>query len=303
MSRDTTFTPKSLSASEYVRELFESSDNVAVLVRNRGTGKTVQRIAKAETIAGPEFQEWLAVHNTSGSDVYVGMNPIKDNAYSRTKDNLKEIRHVYLDLDKHGDQSLEAIRNSPSVPAPNFVLDTSPGKHQVVWRVSGFSQDEAESLLRNLANQFGGDSAATDSTRVLRLPGFANRKLSETFIVQVHHESQAVHTPRDFVIPDDSPEAPKHMGEDYGRRRPMPSAHKSQSEQDWAYAKRALARGDDPEVVIKRIADYRSEDKADPDYYARHTVHKAQAELQRVQTTFLPSDSDLVDAKETSREK
>jgi len=138
---------------------------------------------------------------------------------------------------------------------------------------------------------------------VLRLPGFANRKLSETFIVQVHHESQAVHTPRDFVIPDDSPEAPKHMGEDYGRRRPMPSAHKSQSEQDWAYAKRALARGDDPEVVIKRIADYRSEDKADPDYYARHTVHKAQAELQRVQTTFLPSDSDLVDAKETSREK
>jgi hypothetical protein len=61
----------------------------------------------------------------------------------------------------------------------------------------------------------------------------------------------------------------------------MPSDHKSQSEQDWAYAKRALARGDDPELVIKRIADYRSEDKADPDYYARHTVTKAQGELAR----------------------
>ena len=116
MSRDTTFTPKSLSASEYARELFEPADNVAILVRNRDTGKTVQRIAKTETVAAPEFQQWLAVHNASGSDVLVGMNPIKDGAYSRTKDNMKEIRHVYLDLDIHGDKSLEAIRNSPSVP-------------------------------------------------------------------------------------------------------------------------------------------------------------------------------------------
>ena len=61
----------------------------------------------------------------------------------------------------------------------------------------------------------------------------------------------------------------------------MPNDHKSQSEQDWAYAKRALARGDDPELVIKRIADYRSEDKADPDYYARHTVTKVKGELAR----------------------
>ncbi len=303
MSRDTSFTPKSLSASEYAGELFKPGDNVAIVVRNRGTGKTVQRIAKAEMVAGPEFQEWLAVHNASGSDVFVGMNPIKDGAYSRTKDNIEEIRHVYLDLDRHGDQSLEAIRDSSSIPAPNFVLDTSPGKHQVVWRVSGFSQDEAESLLRSLATEFGGDCAATDSTRVLRLPGFANRKLSEHFIVQVRHESQAVHTPRDFAIPDDSPEAPRHIGEDYTRGRSMPSDHKSQSERDWAYAKRALARGDDPELVIKRIADYRSEDKADPDYYARHTVRKAQADLQRVKTSFRLGDTDLIDANETSREK
>ncbi len=280
MSRDTSFTPKSLSASEYAGELFKPGDNVAILVRNRGTGKTVQRIAKAETVAGPELQEWLAVHNASGSDVFVGMNPIKDGAYSRTKDNIEEIRHVYLDLDRHGDQSLEAIRDSSSIPAPNFVLDTSPGKHQVVWRVSGFSQDEAESLLRSLATEFGGDRAATDSTRVLRLPGFANRKLSEHFIVQVRHESQAV-----------------------TRGRSMPSDHKSQSERDWAYVKRALARGDDPELVIRRIADYRSEDKADPDYYARHTVHKAQADLQRVKTSFRLGDTDLIDANETSREK
>src|SRR5258708_2165382 len=116
MSRDSAFTPKSLSASEYVRELFEAADNVAILVRNRGTGKTVQRIAKTETIASPEFQEWLAAQNAGGSDAFIGMNPIKEGAYNRTKDNIEDIRHVYLDLDRKGDESLEAIRDSPTVP-------------------------------------------------------------------------------------------------------------------------------------------------------------------------------------------
>jgi hypothetical protein len=279
MSTDTAFMPRSLTASEYVRQLFESTDNAAILVRNRSTGHTVQRIVRAETIVGSDFQTWLANQNASGSDVFIGMNPIKDGAHSRTKENIKNIRHVYLDLDRKGNVALEAIRNSPSVPAPNFVLDTSPGKHQVVWKVSGFSQDDAESLLDSLANQFGGDLAATDSTRVLRLPGFANRKLPQEFIVQARQESDAVYTLRDFTTHADSLETPGHLNDGQERPRTVPSQHKSQSEHDWAYAKRALARGDDPEIVIQRIADYRSEDKADPQYYARHTVAKAQAQI------------------------
>lgn len=284
VSTDNKFTPRALTASEYVRELFAPEDNAAILVRNRSTGHTVQTIAKAGSIVSPRFQSWLAGRSASGYDVFMGMNPIKDGAYARTKQSIKDIRHVYLDLDRKADEALEAIRNSTEVPPPNFVLDTSPGKHQVVWRVSGFSQDDAESLLRNLANKFGGDIAATDSTRVLRLPGFANRKLPEEFIVQARHESDAVYTLRDFTIDEDSPEAPRHFG-DYRQREPtVPSDHKSQSEHDWAYAKRALARGDDPEVVVQRIADFRADGKDDPNYYARHTVMKAQADLQQRST-------------------
>ena len=145
--------------------------------------------------------------------------------------------------------------------------------------MSGFSQDEAESLLHNLANKFGGDLAATDSTRVLRLPGFANHKLPEEFIVQARQESDAVYTLREFVINEDSPEMPGHSADAHERTRTLPADHKSQSEHDWAYANRALARGDNPEVVIQRIADYRAADKDDPNYYARRTVTKAQAEL------------------------
>ena len=284
MSTDTRFTPRSLTASEYVRALFGPTDNAAILVRNRFTDHTVQRIAKAAAIASPFFQTWLANQSAGGSDVFIGMNPIKDGAYTRTKGNIKDIRHVYLDLDRKGDEALQAIRNSVEVPAPNFVLDTSPGKHQVVWKVSGFSRDEAESLLHNLANQFGGDLAATDSTRVLRLPGFPNRKLPEEFIVQARHESNGLYVPRDFTIQEDAPEAPRDLGHAQEGKRTVPREHKSQSEHDWAFAKRAIARGDDPEVVIQRIADYRAEDKTDPIYYARRTVTKAQTELARSST-------------------
>jgi len=278
MSTDSRFKPRTLTASEYVRELFGPEENAAILVRNRSTGHTVQTISKAETIASPDFQSWLAAQSASGYDVYMGMNPIKDGAFSRTKGDIKVIRHVYLDLDRQGDQALQAIRNASEVPAPTFVLDTSPGKHQVVWKVSGFGQEEAESLLHNLANRFGGDLAATDSTRVLRLPGFANHKLPEEFIVQARQESDANYTLREFTIDEDLPETPRHLADARQRRRAVPSHHKSQSERDWAYAKRALARGDDPEVVIQRIADYRADDKHDPQYYARLTVHKALAE-------------------------
>jgi hypothetical protein len=66
------------------------------------------------------------------------------------------------------------------------------------------------------------------------------------------------------------------------------SGHKSQSERDWAFAKRALARGDDPEVVIQRIADYRAEDKDNPNYYARLTVSKAQSHLASTRTSSRP---------------
>src|SRR5258708_9364683 len=115
MSTDSAFTPRSLTASEYVRELFGPEDSAAILVRNRSTGHTVQTIARAETIAGPDFQNWLAGQSASGYDVFMGMNPIKDGAYSRTKRDIKDIRHVYLDLDRNGDQALQEIRNSTQV--------------------------------------------------------------------------------------------------------------------------------------------------------------------------------------------
>jgi DNA primase RepB-like protein len=272
---------KDITASEYIRANFDPSDRLAVLVRNRQRGETLQRISTAVRIAAPQFQEWLRYKNDrDGSDIYVGMNPLKLEAHTRTKDDIQAIKHLYLDLDHEGTKSLAALQQSELVPPPSYVLSTSPDKFQVIWKVDGVTQEQAEAFLHALAREFDGDPAATDSTRVLRLPGFANKKYEEEFRVAVHSHTDRTYHPQDFKLrtePSDSGPARWIPS----RQRSLPSAPRelSQSERDWAYAKRALARGLPPEEVMRDIAEFRAHEKHDPNDYARRTVIKAQAEL------------------------
>ena len=271
-----TFSP---SASEYINDNFKPSERIAVLVLNRSLRETTQRITTAQKAASPEFQAWLRYKNANGADIYVGMNPLKQDASTRTKDDIETIRHLYIDLDHGGSTALDAIKNSDLVPQPNYVLNTSPNKFQVVWKVEGITSEEAEALQRGMVREFGGDPAATDSTRVLRLPGFANKKYDEDFYVRARGESTENYHLRDFKLSIDPQDAPRHHNEETERPHRASGTTLSQSEHDWAYAKRALARGDDPEEVIRRIADFRGDDKHAR--YAQYTVEKAQMELQR----------------------
>ncbi len=275
--------PESLapSASEYILDNFEPTDRIAVLVLNRQLGETTQRITTAQKASNPEFQAWLRYKNANGADIYVGMNALKHHASTRTKDDIEKISHVYLDLDHGGTASLEALENSDLVPCPNYVLNTSPEKFQVVWKVDGMTIEEAEALNQAMVREFDGDPAATDSSRVLRLPAFANKKYEADFYVQARTESTQTYHLRDFKLQIVSQDAPRHQHEEVARKQSAPSSTLSQSEHDWAYAKRALARGDDPDEVIRRISDYRANYKHDSVYYARHTVNKARAELQQ----------------------
>jgi hypothetical protein len=116
---------------------------------------------------------------------------------------------------------------------------------------------------------------------VLRVPGFRNWKYNEPFQVRAIQETGQIYQLRDFVVHEDSPDRGRDHNETREPARRIPSGHRSQSEADWTYAKRALARGDDPQEVMRCITDYRAQDKADPNYYARHTVTKAEADLHR----------------------
>jgi RepB DNA-primase from phage plasmid len=128
MTKPNSFTRRSLAAAEYVLALHQPDDRVAVVVRNRFREQTIQRITRAEDVAHPSFQDWLKEQNHRGADIFVGMNPLRANSFARTKESVREIRHVYLDLDEDAQASLRAIRTDGSTPMPNFVLDTSPTK-------------------------------------------------------------------------------------------------------------------------------------------------------------------------------
>jgi RepB DNA-primase from phage plasmid len=89
----------------------------------------------------------------TGSDIYIGMNPLRKHALNRTKKDIKSIRHVYLDLDHGGQEALNSVENSSAVPKPNYVLTSSPGKFQIVWKVEGMGLREAEGLLHVMARE------------------------------------------------------------------------------------------------------------------------------------------------------
>jgi hypothetical protein len=203
---------------------------------------------------------------------------------------LKEVRHLYLDLDQDAARKLEAIRDDSAVPAPNYVLNTSPGRYQVIWSVEGFGQVEAETALRSLAQRFGGDPAATDSTRIFRLPGFNSKKYAQDFQVTVAVQSPApkVYRPEDFRVRSQEPE--RSPSGAVATQRRAEGEPLSQSERDWRYAIRKLQAGEDPEKIIKDMENYRGQDRSDragtlvpakaqPHYYAEHTVKKAMTHL------------------------
>jgi hypothetical protein len=54
------------------------------------------------------------------------------------------IRHLYLDIDHDSPAALAKIQQSNLVPLPNYTVNTSPDKFQVVWRVENVSPEQAE---------------------------------------------------------------------------------------------------------------------------------------------------------------
>jgi RepB DNA-primase from phage plasmid len=149
----------------------------------------------------------------------------------------------------------------------------------MVWEVERLNLEEAEILLRAMAREFDGDPADTDATRVLRVPGFANKKYETDFYVRARRESTETYHVGDYKLSMDSQDLLHYNYDNRVKRGSPPRFQLSQSEHDWAFAKRALARGDDPEDIIRRIAQHRATDKSNPEYYARHNVMKAQIDV------------------------
>ncbi|QNI35860.1 RepB family DNA primase [Edaphobacter albus] len=260
-------------AKDFLARCFAPGSTIALLLRTVIPAKTQQRVVMLEQALAPRYLGWLAHENRNGANIYVAANPLRSGSRKRTKDSIASVRHVYLDIDEDGDARLAALRASDAVPSASAILSTSPGKYQVFWRVEGFDFELQEITLKQLATVFGGDPACTDCNRVLRIPGFVNRKYSPAHTVTVEYPSNALAHPSDFQLPNDMTDAALQLR---GTARAIGSRKDSHSEADWAWVCHELAQGKDAGKLTHELASRRS-DKPNPLYYAQRTVDVASA--------------------------
>jgi hypothetical protein len=263
-------------AASFLRRCFAPEETIAVLLRRQDAAAPMQRVVRLEQALETRYMAWLAYENQHGrNNIYVAANPLRPGSRKRTKESIASVRHLYIDIDTDGDARLAALRASHLVPPPTSILSTSPGKYQVLWRVEGFDFVRQEQTLKLLAIAFGGDPACTDCNRVLRLPGFLNRKYDPAHRVTVECPCDSVWTPADFRLDGGVVDA---MLFDHAiPPRKQPGKH-SNSETDWAWVSHELAHGKDAVKLTRELASRRS-DKPNPLYYAQRTVDVASARL------------------------
>lgn len=279
----------------YIRALYEPADRVATVAIPRegasGHGgedpKVEQRVWPAATAGADNVQAWFRHLNARKYDLFVGMNPMRPRVRSRFKRDVLEVARVWLDIDENGPGALKRILRDAKkerIGSPRFALETSPGRVQVVWQLErgALEPGRSEDLMRGLVAAYGGDRAAVDVSRVLRLPGFRNWK-RDGHPVAVIWQREAVAAPEQFPeelyrLSDIELRAQRAPGEAAERAADPGGRDTSRSGMDWRGARRAIRRGGDPDEVALQLERER-QDKANPRYYARRTVRRVRESL------------------------
>ena len=107
--------------------------------------------------------------NEQGAGVFVSVNCT--DGTGRRRENITRVRAVTLDLDGAPLNVIEQCRLRP-----HLIVESSPGKYHVYWRVKGLALDRFEDVQRGIARRFDGDPSVALLTHVGRLPGFFHCK-------------------------------------------------------------------------------------------------------------------------------
>lgn len=125
-----------------------------------------------------EFQARLTLLNKT-YNVYVSMAAFKPGTTRRTKENIIDCAHVFVEVDRDGDQRLAEVRAAVAaeeVPEPTMILESSPHHYHFLWNAKGMDVANCEAVVDGLIRKFGGDKASSDAGRVLRVAGLRNIK-------------------------------------------------------------------------------------------------------------------------------
>ena len=196
------------SARWFLNTAYEPGDWVALFLKSYETGQVTQRVGPLSWAVSRQCHSWLRMMNARRFNVYVSVNAIAAGRRARTRDAIASVRHVFLEADHEGNEVLSAVCARPDIPAPSYVLHSSPGRLHLFWRATRFEPSYIERLQKQLAVEFATDLAATPITQTTRLPGFLNQKHSKPHLVRIEYrDTERRYAPADFpaLRPDPSP--------------------------------------------------------------------------------------------------
>lgn len=261
--------------------IIHPADNaqIALVIINRHTQEVTERYTTPAQI--PKYISYLRHCNATGCDIYFTPSRLKPQSRKRTKSQFQDLQQiVYLEFDKPN--TLDNLISS-NYPCPSAIVASSHGRHHVYWCLKDpISKHRQEELISNIAFDVGADTVAVDTSRLLRLPTFCNKKASrENFRSSLIYPDQEIVEPTTF---DDLASAVDNYQGRLGtpissgasRAHCASSASDlSQSGRDWFSVNDMLfSKGDDPHQVIKWLEN-QSERKPNPHYYAKRTVGRA----------------------------
>jgi len=229
-----------------------------------------------------KFLSYARFRNAHGWNIYITPSILRDGVCNRRKESFLDRQSIiYLDCDKSS--CLDQIRSR--YPFPTLVVKTSQGRYQAYWRLAeSVSVQEQENLMRLMAIDVGADRAATDVSRVLRLPSFWNRKpdrkpCTVDVVFERNHavsyksllSSVSEGLRSEIVLPYQI-----HTQGSSQRvlAKSVNSNGLSKSEKDWYRTNYWITSGECIEVIIDRLI-ASAQRKQDPRYYALLTVKNA----------------------------
>lgn len=266
-----------MNTSEFLREQYLDEDRLAIVQLHERAG-VVQHIKPVREIVTDLYQGYLEENNQHGWNVHYSPNVLRMSATHRTKEDFSEVKALWADLDLEGDKQLGRMWERDSlVPKPSYVINTSPGHFQAVWKVKGFKEHaDAEKVLRGIAVEYGGDPGALDWSHTLRLPGFRNMKeTAHGHLVEVARIDGPTHTPDDFRVRRDIERLPDEM-----RRRGHTQADGfDRFRGDFLVAKSMARMGKSKDEATREVFDRAHARWGGPEAkrqdYARSTVDRA----------------------------
>ncbi|CAM4063642.1 phage/plasmid primase, P4 family [Deinococcus marmoris] len=137
------------------------------------------------TLAQIEAGQYLRANHARLGVAWV-VNVLSAEATRRQSDQVSRVAAVYIDLD--------GKPLPPTFPhQPTAIVETSPGRFHVYWKVTDLPLEEFRTVQKFLATLYGADTSVCDLPRTMRLPGYVHGKNEPGFLtrtVELHADVQ-----------------------------------------------------------------------------------------------------------------